>query len=86
MHASPEKRISLDVRKFRADLIEQKLDGNAVDDSHGSLDAVADAKRLTSMLSERNNSDSTFPLDMFEPFIVGRDLNPCVRKYSIPVV
>ena len=84
MHASPEKRIAptlarsveRSVRTFRAKLTKSKLDGIAVDDSYGSLVALADAKWFTTLLANHNDPDCDSHLDMYEPFIIGKDLNP----------
>ncbi len=83
-HASPEKRIQpklarcveRHVRKFRAKLTEQTLDGIAVDDSYGSLINLVDIKWFASLLAEHNDPASEYHMDMFEPFVIGRDLNP----------
>jgi hypothetical protein len=64
------------VRNFSAKLTEAKLDGNSVDDSYGSLVALADAKWFTTLLANHNDSDCDFHLDMYKPFIIGKDLNP----------
>ena len=84
MHASPEKLIAptlarsveRQVKKFRAKLTKDKLDGNSVDDSYGSLVALAEAKWFTTLLANHNDPDCDFHLDMYEPFIIGKGLNP----------
>ncbi len=84
MHASPEKRtaptlarsVERQMRIFRAKLTEAKLDRNSVDDSYGSLVALADAKRFTTLFANHNNLDCDFHLDMYELFVIGKDLNP----------
>ena len=97
MHASPEKRIApslarsveRQVRKFRGKLTDAKLEGIAVDDSYGSLVALVDAKWFTTLLGNHNNPDCEYHMDMYEPFIIGKGLNPGrghrVHEYHIPV-
>jgi hypothetical protein len=84
MHASPEKRIQptlarsveRQVRKFRAKLTEAKLEGISVDDSYGSLVALADSKWFSTLLANHNDPDCDYHMDMYDPFIIGRDFNP----------
>jgi hypothetical protein len=59
---------------FRAKLTNAKLDGIAVDDSYSSLVALADAKWFTTLLANHNDPDCDFHLDMYESFIIGKDL------------
>ncbi len=57
-----------------------KLDGNSVDDSYGSLVALADAKWFTTLLANHNDPDCDFHLDMYEQFIIGKDLERVIEQ------
>jgi hypothetical protein len=80
---SPEKQIDpLKIRnvkrkvaKCRADLTLEQLDQCKVDDSFGSLSAFSDAKWFATLIAQHNDKDSDFHFSLFEPFVIGRDLN-----------
>ncbi len=63
------------MRKNWAKLTEQKLDGIGVDDSNGLLVKLVDIKWFASLLTEHNDPAFKYYLDLFEPFVIGRDLN-----------
>jgi hypothetical protein len=86
MYSSPPKRIGPDlarsvqrrVRLSRAELTTEKLemDGVAMDYSYASLTAFVDLKWFATLLARHNDPGSEFHLDVFEPNVIGKDLNP----------
>jgi hypothetical protein len=81
---SPEKQINpikirnvrRQVAKFRAELTLEQLDNFRIDDSYGSLVRFSDAKWFRTLIDQHNDADLPFHFDLFEPFVIGRDLNP----------
>jgi len=81
---SPDKRIDpikirvvrRTVAKFRNHLTLEQLAGIKIDDSYGSLVQFTDAKAFAKLIEEHNNLESDFHFNLFEPFVIGRDLNP----------
>jgi hypothetical protein len=53
----------------------EQLDHVKIDDSFGSLERFAAAKWFPDLITEHNNEDSQFHFNLFEPFVIGRDLN-----------
>lgn len=83
-HCSPNSRIDpaligslrRKVRKFRAELTSELLDGLKVDDSYQSLLKLVEERWFPTLLAQHNDPDSEFHFDLFEVFIMGKDLNP----------
>ena len=81
---SPEKQIDpLKIRnvrrkvaKFRADLTLEQLAHHNIDDSYGSLVRYAESKWFTTLLAQHNDEQSGFHFDLFQPFVIGRNLDP----------
>ena len=63
------------VAKFRADLTIQQLNNYKIDDSFGSLVRYSDAKLFRNLIDLHNNEESDFHFNLYEPFVIGRDLN-----------
>jgi hypothetical protein len=47
----------------------------AIDDSFGSLVRFSDEKLFAEQLHRHNDPDDLFHFQLFEPFVVGRDIN-----------
>jgi hypothetical protein len=83
-NSSPEKRIDpalaecvrRKVRKFRSELTSELLDRLAVDDSYGFLVNLVEQRWLPTLLESHNDADTSFHFDMFDVFMIGKDLNP----------
>ena len=81
---SPDKRIDpikirvvrRTVARFRNDLTLEQLDNIKINDSYGSLVRFTDAKAFAQLIEKHNNLESHFHFNLFEPFVIGRDLNP----------
>ena len=86
MYNSPSKRIGPDLARsverrvhlFRAQLTEEKLEmeGVVMDDSYASLVAFVDSKWFATLLARHNDPNCDFHIDLFEPIVIGKDLNP----------
>ncbi len=63
------------VSRFRAVLSIQQLDNYNIDESFGSLVRYSDAKLFANLLEQHTDENSDFHFDLFEPFVIGRDLN-----------
>jgi hypothetical protein len=61
------------VATFRAVL---QLDNYKIDDSLGSLVRYTNSKFFSSLVAEHTFLNSHFHFKLFEPFVIGRDLNP----------
>ncbi len=66
---------NLGVSRFRAVLTIEQLDQHKIDGSYGSLVRYSDSKLFANLLEEHNDEKSDFHFDLFEPFIIGRELN-----------
>jgi hypothetical protein len=81
-HCSPNSRIDpkliarirRTVRQLRATF--ELLDGLIIDDSDGSLVNLVNERWLSTLLAVHNDPDHDFHFDIFEPVIIGQDLNP----------
>ena len=83
-HSSPNSRIDPEllssvrrkVRKFRHELTMDSLKSGALDDSYGHLERLVEQRWFPTLLDVHNNPDAEFHFDMFDVFIIGKDLNP----------
>ncbi len=62
------------VAKFRADLTIEQLSNYKIDDSFGSLVRYSEAKWFQRLIDMHNDEGSPFHFNLFEPFVIGRDL------------
>jgi hypothetical protein len=62
-------------RQVQSDLTLEQLDNIKIDDSFGSLARFTEAKSFSKLIEEHNNLESHFHFNLFEPFVIGRDLN-----------
>ncbi len=86
MYCSSPKRIGPDlarsvarrVRLFRAPLTTEKLEmeGVEMDDSYAALEAFVDSKWFETLLAQHNDPDCDYHLNLFEPIVIRKDLNP----------
>ncbi len=53
----------------------EQLDNYKIDESFGSLVRYSDAKLFAKLLEHHNDEKLDFHFDLFEPFVIGRDLN-----------
>ena len=83
VNLSPSKRVDPKllrnmknlVHKFRAELTLEQLDKIKIDDSFGSLVRFAEAKWFTTLFAMHVDPASDFHLDMFDVFVIGKDIN-----------
>ena len=68
------------VHKFRAELTSELIDGLKVAGYYGSLAGVFSFderwSRFPTLLAAHNDPGNKFHFDLFEIFVVGKDLNP----------
>jgi hypothetical protein len=86
MFSSPPKRIGPDlarsverrVRRLRAELTSEKLemDGAVMDDSYSALEKFVESKWFETLLEQHNDPDCDYHINLFEPIVIGKDLNP----------
>ena len=72
LHLSVQRK----VRRFRAELTSELLDGLEVDDTFGSLVNLVDERWFPTLLEKHNDPECDYHLDLFDVVIIGKDLNP----------
>jgi hypothetical protein len=73
--AAKIRHVRRKVSRFRAVLTIEQLDQHKIDESYGSLVRYSDSKLFANLLDQHNDEKSAFHFDLFEPFVIGRDLN-----------
>ncbi len=64
------------VAKFRADLTLERLARHKIDGSYGSPVRYAESKWFTILLPQHNDEESDFYFNLYQPFVIGRNINP----------
>ena len=64
------------VRKFRAELTSELLDGLKMDDSFGALTQFVQQRWFASLLEKHNDEESDYHFDLFDVVVIGQDLSP----------
>jgi hypothetical protein len=58
----------------RAQLTDQQLQGVEINDLFGSLEALSKAKCFATLVTQHNDLNDYYHLDMFETVVIGSDL------------
>ena len=82
-HSNPQKRIDpalsacvrSKVYKSRTKLPRELLHCIMIVDSFGSMENLVESRWFSSLLDNHNSKESDFHFDLFEVFIIGKDLN-----------
>ena len=52
------------------------MDGAVMDDSYSALEKFVESKWFETLLEQHNDPDCDYHINLFEPIVIGKDLNP----------